>query len=786
CDDGALNGTYGHCAGSDSYSLQDIENFLNEAGSQSGESCTANYQCNDGNPCNLDRCFKGFCKFSPGLEVLCDSGESASCNLQHPEYCGDGVLQSNEFCDIGQLHYTSGYCSNDPSKLCVFDLDCIEVDGSNPGHCVGGGIPNYSLLQGNSCALDCQKPGAYCGDGIIQFEHEDCDDGNDVNDDGCNNFCEKDPAIKCKEANIQHFYGQTPFAIGGDVHHYFLTRLSENMFNNFQSHYTSNPAQLGPFYPGEEQVMDCLENLTCNDICSSMGEDFTCPFAFRTSYLSDTQAKWDYIANTANLSNYLDESPEDNVYIAMCQGPQTQTSSQVEPGECGDAIIDEGETCDLGSQNGIACTPIYGESCSYCSVNCQNVIKVDPIAYCGNGQIDVIPSGDGSPGEDEDCDFDLAGNVYGDLGLRECPDRGEYQCLNQCTLLDASGCVVCRIYQDGSKATPKISLLNPMIKNETLSSNWPIEFVGILFRNEFEDDGTKKVGEPLAFYDHRQGSGGWASVPEQENDFLRMDEEYVADLGLESDELCQGEYGLAFLPSFESFLGTLINPDPGWLLPYAVDGETDKVRNEYIYSPPVPEQTFRVVVRWGSGAGGQLDFAGGVYTEEDPGDPEIHYLESIDGLCTKIEKVDGSDFWTPANCNSYPENHVYVHAQNGLNDTFIQSFTIDTNGAAEDIGFFVQSLTVDRIAKSKFKEIFVDVYEYEGGSTAGFVYSPAYTFKIQDAAGTSSNPSAKYWQPFNLERQSNGTYEVVPINSIETDMCQVKLNILPASECQNL
>ena len=58
-----------------------------------------------------------------------------------------------------------------------------------------------------------------------------------------------------------------------------------------------------------------------------------------------------------------------------------------EPGPvCGNGIIEEGEYCDDGSNNGVECTPEYGSSCNYCSNQCEIVELQGP--YCGDGNID--------------------------------------------------------------------------------------------------------------------------------------------------------------------------------------------------------------------------------------------------------------------------------------------------------------------------------------------------------------------------------------------------------------
>ena len=60
-------------------------------------------------------------------------------------YCGDGITDTGEECDEGYRQAT---------------------------------IPNV-------CRDDCTLP--YCGDGVLDDETEECDDGNNNNNDGCNN-----------------------------------------------------------------------------------------------------------------------------------------------------------------------------------------------------------------------------------------------------------------------------------------------------------------------------------------------------------------------------------------------------------------------------------------------------------------------------------------------------------------------------------------------------------------------------------------------------------------------
>lgn len=117
--------------------------------------------------------------------------------------CGDGEVSSTfEVCDTKASY--SGWCIAGyyTNNICADDSSC-NSSGSSPfsstnGKCVTLGSNNnkYGLTQTVSCASDCQKYGPYCGDGMIQPEFgEECD-GNQIcsidNAPGnrvCNNNC---------------------------------------------------------------------------------------------------------------------------------------------------------------------------------------------------------------------------------------------------------------------------------------------------------------------------------------------------------------------------------------------------------------------------------------------------------------------------------------------------------------------------------------------------------------------------------------------------------------------
>lgn len=80
------------------------------------------------------------------------------------------------------------------------------------------------------------------------------------------------------------------------------------------------------------------------------------------------------------------------------------------PIQCGNGIVETGETCDAGTSNGMACTAPYAGSCTYCTNECQEANVPGP--FCGDG----VRNGT------EECDGQ---------------DVGEgMQCSTTCTILD--------------------------------------------------------------------------------------------------------------------------------------------------------------------------------------------------------------------------------------------------------------------------------------------------------------------------------------------------------------
>lgn len=221
CDDGALNGTYGHC---------------NRTCTALGATCGDN-QLSLGETCDNGQDNGRYCDTAAGC-VLANSC-STDCRSRAP-YCGDRVIQaaSGEQCDgnapqrtITAICYDGSRanepcttaadcpgatwgcglpsgdpfayayeacspvqrCTNDRTRACATDANCVSpgicatYPQQHTRRCDGPETPaNQCRWEGWSECL----PANYCGDGVVD-PGEQCDDGNANNNDACTNACRR-------------------------------------------------------------------------------------------------------------------------------------------------------------------------------------------------------------------------------------------------------------------------------------------------------------------------------------------------------------------------------------------------------------------------------------------------------------------------------------------------------------------------------------------------------------------------------------------------------------------
>ncbi|CAD8055706.1 unnamed protein product [Paramecium primaurelia] len=139
-------------------------------------------ECDDGNDIPYDGCFE--CKSQcEEACVLCEAGKCLDCafgwklNAQNrcETYCGDGyVIPQYEDCDDGNLIPYDG-CYECNYQCVQFCTNCQK------GICYECNVPGWQILEFQCIPI--------CGDGVING-NEQCDDGNLIEADGCNNKCE--------------------------------------------------------------------------------------------------------------------------------------------------------------------------------------------------------------------------------------------------------------------------------------------------------------------------------------------------------------------------------------------------------------------------------------------------------------------------------------------------------------------------------------------------------------------------------------------------------------------
>jgi cysteine-rich repeat protein len=102
-------------------------------------------------------------------------------------YCGDGIKNGNEECDDpnGNVAYSAD--GTGCSYECKRNVpSCGDGVRNGPEQCDNGREANDGSYGG--CRADCTRA-PRCGDGVLQEEHEECDDG-PIGSLNCTQSCE--------------------------------------------------------------------------------------------------------------------------------------------------------------------------------------------------------------------------------------------------------------------------------------------------------------------------------------------------------------------------------------------------------------------------------------------------------------------------------------------------------------------------------------------------------------------------------------------------------------------
>ena len=167
-----------------------------EGGSEECES-----DCDDGNPCTDSVCVNGECIHQPLVGVSCDDGNACSagdvclatggCLGTIPVVCDDGNA-----CTLDKCEADIGCTAIPDDSKCDDGIACtVDVCDSNSGcqHtpnntvCVSSALCLEALCDPTEGCIETELDNC-CGNGQ-QEENEECDDGNVLNGDGCNDIC---------------------------------------------------------------------------------------------------------------------------------------------------------------------------------------------------------------------------------------------------------------------------------------------------------------------------------------------------------------------------------------------------------------------------------------------------------------------------------------------------------------------------------------------------------------------------------------------------------------------
>lgn len=513
--------------------------------------------------------------------------------------------------------------------------------------------------------------------------------------------------------------------------------------------------QYGPVYTYNKH-----KELSCSWDCQNYG-----------SYCGDKRVDYDYGEECDDGNDNDTDTCHNNCIWNIA--PQ-EKEKPPEYKACGDGEIDkdQGEVCDTGKKLGEICTPEYGKSCAYCSLDCKKVLTVDATAYCGNKKIDITRL-EGNTSILEACDMRDNQVVTGKKEeFANCEDKGSYKCENDCTILN-NDCTVCdNLPFDKGGVIPRLKVINPV--NGT-NFWWGLE----------TDEDKKMVGNYAYLYRFNPpgfvfgvfakwlnaGASGVSDIPGKAPPEWNSFDERSA-FAVQSSPVCNGEYKIYFntkqLIEFKSNVNyekgiDAVNlysfvdyPKLGDFFDFPVNGEYSKTPyKEMIVSPPVLPGQFRVVLRWAKEEDNLgADFGLRVKNDFINSGLPIGFADAYGNWCLS-ERLE-------EDCRFKNFDGVYVHNEQEGEMIHTQAITIDTN--KKKLGnyqIFAENLTNGNMYDYRKSNLQVEVYGFHSGQDDLYsIFGPMVTFTLKMVDSKDSSPDAHYWQIFNLVKNAKGEYKV--------------------------
>ena len=343
CDDGALNGTYGHCG---------LDCTLTNVVACGDGTLAGNEECDCGNTDTKrtaggwsSQKLSGICSvINGGYSTSATPSCSADCKENGP-YCGDKVVNGDEQCDGGSQTYAGKFCVDGVTQ-CTKDSDCTP---STSGSCGSGSGTKKDTTYHEACGQDFI---CLAGDAAL-----------------IGTVCTADTDCKATGgvcSNARHCVGGT----------------------NVNAPCTSNATCTGNGICSTTSKYD----LTRTRICINPPTANACMWAATGSGWSACQG------GPQHCGNGQVEGME------VCDDGNTSNNdaclNSCQKNSCGDNFVQVGiESCDAGQNNKVdtesnKCGAAYGSTCNYCNTSCQ--YKTETGAYCGDGTINGDEFCDGS------------------------------------------------------------------------------------------------------------------------------------------------------------------------------------------------------------------------------------------------------------------------------------------------------------------------------------------------------------------------------------------------------
>lgn len=301
----------------------------------------------------------------PGEQCDSTPGCTANCTLSAPPpgpapVCGNGIQEPGEQCDQGSANKPLGYdCGLGPGQRCTYcTTGCQLVTKFEPGNAQAYVCGNGLLEPGEQCDAG-KLNGVACTPGAVGCTY-------------CSNSCQ---LVKLNAT------AQTPICGNAVVE---PGEQCDRGTQNVPAGTTCDPGsgscsvciqgtcQLQTFSATPTPPVVPPGTGTCGDgvreTPNSTGQNEQCDFGSSNK--------------PAGFSCGLQPGQS----CTWCQVGTCQLHHDTRPiQQCGDGIVEGTEQCDAGAQNGVACTPGYGSSCTYCSPTCTNVTLQG--GYCGDGTV---------------------------------------------------------------------------------------------------------------------------------------------------------------------------------------------------------------------------------------------------------------------------------------------------------------------------------------------------------------------------------------------------------------